>query len=83
MFNGSFKSPSHTCFKLSLLLKSRSPILRGSSNPLNSVRSCEKSIPMSSRMMSALWNDRWKLLVYSHEGAPSYTSTIVFAAACI
>jgi hypothetical protein len=34
-------------------------------------------------MMSALWNDRWKLLVYSHEGAPSYTSTIVFAAACI
>ena len=63
MFNGALWAPAHTFFRVSTLLKSKSPILRGSSNPENSVRSCEKSIPRSSRKMSALWNDRWKLLV--------------------
>lgn len=52
-------------------------------NPLNSVRSCEKSIPRSWRMMSADWNERWKLDVYSQLGAPSYTSWMTAAAACI
>ena len=84
VFRGSRRSPAHTFSQFTAVgLKSRSPILRGSRRPLNSVRSCEKSMPRSSRRISALWNERWKLLVYSQLGAPSYSSVITRAASCI